>query len=113
MLLQYLNQNRPDIIEKGRSLNKLATQLILDGFIAYGWTYPELNGIRSKLLNQLVLYVDLSQLALQQGAEEVLIDDNVTSLSTVSTNTPIDEGAVNSEQWSYYYQDHLSTGQCP
>ena len=29
------------------------------------------------------------------------------------TNTPIDEGAVNSEQWNYYNKDHLSTGQCP
>ena len=85
--------------------------MILDGFIAYGWTYPELNGIRSKLLDQLVLYVDLSQLALQQGTEEVLIEDNITSLPTESGNTPIDEGAVSSEHWGYYYQDHLSTGQ--
>ncbi|KIN06868.1 hypothetical protein OIDMADRAFT_46792 [Oidiodendron maius Zn] len=106
LLLQYLNQYRPEVIEKGRSLNKLATQLILNGFIAYGWTYPELNGIRSKLLDQLALYVDLSQLAMQEVTEQVSIDDDITSWSPVFTNTLTDEGSVAIEEWSYY-QNHL------
>jgi hypothetical protein len=98
-------------VERGRSLDKLATRLILDGFIAYGWTYSELSKIRSKVLDQLVLYVDLSLLALQRGVEDVLADDNIACLSyTTPTNNPIDEGLVTSEQWSYYCQDNLSTG---
>ena len=108
-MLQYLNQYRPEIIEKGRSLNKFATQLILNGFIAYGWTYPELNGIRSKLLDQLVLYVDLPQLAMKEVTEQVSIDDEITSWSPEFKNTLTDEGSVGIEEWSYY-QDHLSIG---
>ena len=41
------------------SLNMVAAKLIMDGFIAYGWTEPELASTRTKLLDQLRQYIPL------------------------------------------------------
>lgn len=100
------------MLDKGRSLDKVAARLIVDGLIAYGWTYSELKGIRAKLLDQLRLYIDLSELALEQGTEEALPShDGLTSPAALtSMNNSVDEGVASSEQWGCYYNDSLFHG---
>ncbi len=110
-MLQYLKQTQPEVLEKGQALDKVATQLIIDGFLAYGWTLSELAETSGKLLEQLRLYVDISELALQQGTEEESARCNgAKSLHSISTTNRIDEVAVSSERGACYYIDNPSFG---
>lgn len=60
---------QPEILEKGCSLDKAATALILQGFIAYGWTYKELAERPSRVINRLSSYTDVTELALQRDMD--------------------------------------------
>ena len=96
-------------MEKARLLDEIGAQLIADGFIAYGWTYSELNNTRSKLLEQLRLYIDLSQLSHQEEEKEAC--HNVASPApSTSTNGFISDGVTNSE-WRFGDNDNVNLGE--
>lgn len=95
-------------MEKAKALDKVAARLIFDGFIAYGWTYSELNNTRAKLLDQLRLYIDLPQLLQQEEEEGALAEHNITSPApSISTNSFIDDGVANSE-WGLWDNDNIN-----
>ena len=64
---------QPGVLEKACSLDKVATALILQGFIAYGWTYKELSERPSRVINRLRSYIDVTELALQHDIDAITL----------------------------------------
>ncbi|OBT96316.1 hypothetical protein VE01_05744 [Pseudogymnoascus verrucosus] len=96
LLLHYLRVKQPEVMEKARMLDKIAARLIVDGFIAYGWTYSELNDTRAKLLDQLRLYINLPWLSQREEEKEFAAYD-ITSLAPSTSNNVIHDEVANSE----------------
>lgn len=94
-------------MEKARSLDEIAARLIFDGFIAYGWTYSELNNTRAELLDQLRLYIDLPRLSQQEEEEEALAGHNITSSTPSTSTSSFIDGVANSE-WGFWDNDKVN-----
>lgn len=72
----------------------MAARLILEGFIAYGWTYRELMRSETTITRKIASYVNISELA-QQCNTEVLCGNSSTINAALPT--PV-EGAVGSKE---------------
>jgi hypothetical protein len=103
-LIRFRNDKLPEIDRYFRDLDFLSARTILNGLVAYGWTYKELSECRSDLITQLVKYVDLEQLAHGQvqafGGEPYRkrrrLEQNSTSLK-LSTRSDFDRPHQTSE----------------
>lgn len=92
-------------MEKARTLDETPGRLIVDGFIAYGRTYSELNQTRAKLLDQLRLYIDLPRLS--QEDEALTIETIPSPTPSTLTNNCIDDGIALNE-WEYWDGDNVN-----
>jgi len=62
-LIRFRKEKYPVIDKYFRGLDFLSARTIVNGLVAYGWTYEELSKCRSNLMTQLFQYVDREQLA--------------------------------------------------
>jgi len=62
-LIRFRNEKFPEVDRYFRDLDFLSARTILNGLVAYGWTYDELSKCRGDLMIQLFRYVDREQLA--------------------------------------------------
>lgn len=53
LILEYLKTYLPDIYEAGKSLDSAASQALVDGFVAYGWSRDEVLNTDSALMDKL------------------------------------------------------------
>lgn len=63
LAIEYRKEKLPKLKQRADSLNALAARIVVDGLLAYGWTYPEVLSIRSKLMNHVKPYLDECKLA--------------------------------------------------
>ncbi len=63
VLIRFRKEKFPEVDRHFRDLDFLSARTILDGLVAYGWTYVELSKCRGDLMTQLFRYVDREQLA--------------------------------------------------
>jgi len=64
ILVGFRMKKFPDVHTHFRNLDFFAACLIIDGLIAYGWTYEELSQCQSGLVMDLSRYIDRQQLAI-------------------------------------------------
>lgn len=62
-LIDFRKAKYPGVDKCFRGLDFSSVQTIVEGLVAYGWTYEELSKCRSSLMEQVFLYVDQEQLA--------------------------------------------------
>ena len=62
-MIRFRHEKFPEVDKYFRGLDLLSARTILDGLVAYGWTYDELSKCRGDLMTQLFRYVDREQLA--------------------------------------------------
>jgi len=62
-LIRFRNEKFPEVDKYFRDLDFLSARTILNGLVAYGWTYDELSKCWGDLMTQLFRYVDREQLA--------------------------------------------------
>lgn len=87
LILAFLKERVPQVLEKGRSLDKTGARLIFEGLISYGWTYAELDCIQSNLLDRLRQCIHLPQLEYQQRRMPPLTEDLATCGALNSVNS--------------------------
>lgn len=63
VLLQFRKECLQHIEDESHKLDLPATQMLIDGMVAYGWGYHELAATHSSLTDCLRLYINLDQLA--------------------------------------------------
>jgi hypothetical protein len=63
ILLQYRAKHQGHLRDQARAQDKFVSRLILDGMVAYGWSYRELAKSRSRLVDRLGHHINLDELA--------------------------------------------------
>ncbi|CAG8980234.1 hypothetical protein HYALB_00009816 [Hymenoscyphus albidus] len=83
LVIQYREDKLPDLGKRARSLNAPAARAIVDGLLAYGWTYPEILSIRSELMKHVTPYLEMDKLAndMAQKSEKASLNGD-TDLSS-------------------------------
>ncbi|KAF7855374.1 hypothetical protein EAF04_010117 [Stromatinia cepivora] len=61
LVLDYRKSHLPEIEKRARSLNKVAASAIIDGLVAYGWTFDELLSSGSALIKNIKIHIDIEQ----------------------------------------------------
>lgn len=61
LIVEFLKEKVPEVYEKGKALDAIAAQALVNGFLAYGWTLPELATTQSSLIDQLKLHVSMNE----------------------------------------------------
>lgn len=67
ILFEYRKSYLQDVEERDQILHPIASQVIVDGLVAYGWKCSELALIDGVLMNQVRKFVNLNQLAQEEN----------------------------------------------
>ncbi|KAI1876756.1 uncharacterized protein JN550_000828 [Neoarthrinium moseri] len=71
LIVEFLRTQTPELDREIKSHDKSATEALLDGFVAYGWSPTEILLSTSPLFEQLKHYVDLKDAFNQETREKV------------------------------------------
>ncbi|KAH8595123.1 hypothetical protein B0O99DRAFT_594723 [Bisporella sp. PMI_857] len=99
LLIKYLEECRPDLYKRARGLDKFAVQILINGMVAYGWSYSELAATSSELTECIRRHINLDQLLHKSGG----------SLTIAQPLNPRSEGSSNLKDESQTKRRHAGS----
>lgn len=83
LIIEFIKTHAVNLYDEIKSYDQVAVQVLLHGFIAYGWTRREIRETKSSLFEELQCYVNLEDECLDTARQE--------NLAIASLSTPVSE----------------------
>ncbi|KAL2060610.1 hypothetical protein VTL71DRAFT_9251 [Oculimacula yallundae] len=74
LIIEYLKNQTPELYQNIKSKDKMATEALLEGFVAYGWTKGEILSSTSQLFGVLKQYVNMEDIINEDIVEGQSLD---------------------------------------
>ncbi|CZS90862.1 uncharacterized protein RAG0_01749 [Rhynchosporium agropyri] len=91
LIIEYLQTKTPTLYNDIKSHDRIATQALLEGFVAYGWTKDEILSSTSQLFDELKQYVNMDDFFHGEIMEETTPD--LPDLTVTATHGTSPQGS--------------------